>query len=158
MPVKKALIDEFLGLKRIAVVGVSRNPKDFTQTMWQEFRQRRYDAVPVNPNTTEIDGKQCFARVQEIDPPVQAALVMTSASAAEQVVKDCADAGIKLVWLYGGATRGSGSPEAIKAAQELGIEVIYGQCPYMFFADTPVMHKWHGGWKKLTRSYPVSSN
>ncbi len=42
-------VEDFLALKRVAVVGVSRNPKDFTHTMWQEFRQRRYDAIPVNP-------------------------------------------------------------------------------------------------------------
>ena len=53
-------IDGFLALKRIAVVGVSRNPKEISYTLWQELRQRRYDAVPVNPAATEIDGKRCL--------------------------------------------------------------------------------------------------
>ena len=34
-------IDEFWGLKRLAVVGVSRDPKHFSNTIWQELRQRR---------------------------------------------------------------------------------------------------------------------
>ena len=51
-------IDGFLALKRIAVVGVSRNPKEISYTLWQELRQRRYDAIPVNPAATEIDGKR----------------------------------------------------------------------------------------------------
>ncbi len=156
MPVKLSKIEEFLALKRIAVVGVSRDPKEFGAALWQEFRQRRYDAVPVNPNATEIDGKKVYARVQDIDPPVEGALIMTTPAVALKVVHDCAEAGIKKVWLYGGATRGAGSPEALKLCEESGIDVIYGQCPYMFFPGTPVFHRWHGGWKKLTRSYPTT--
>src|SRR5665811_1097309 len=53
-------IDEFWGLKRLAVVGVSRDPKHFSYGIWQELRQRRYEAVPVNPNATEIDGQRCY--------------------------------------------------------------------------------------------------
>ena len=84
-------IDDFLALKRIAVVGVSRNPKEISDTLWQELRQRRYDAVPVNPATTEIDGKPCYASVRDIDPPVEGALIMTTAAVADQVIEDCAD-------------------------------------------------------------------
>ena len=54
---ERQLIDDFLAQKRIAVVGVSRNPRDFTRTMFNEFIRRGYDAVPVNPNAAEIDGR-----------------------------------------------------------------------------------------------------
>ncbi len=150
-------IDEFLGLKRIALVGVSRNPKEFSAALWNEFRQRRFDAVPVNPAATELDGKPCYPTVQAIQPPVEGVLIMTPPSESEKVVRDCAAAGVKRVWLYGGATRGSFSAAALKAAEENGIDVIYGQCPYMFFQDTPVFHRWHAGWKKLTGKYPAAS-
>ena len=45
----KKQVDDFLALKRIAVVGVSHDPKEIPYTLWQEFRQRRYEAIPVNP-------------------------------------------------------------------------------------------------------------
>ena len=35
-------IDDFWTHKRLAVVGVSRDPKHFSNTVWQELRQRRY--------------------------------------------------------------------------------------------------------------------
>ena len=38
-------IRDFLSLKRIAVVGVSRNPKDFTRSLFREFVRRGYDVV-----------------------------------------------------------------------------------------------------------------
>ena len=147
-------IDGFLAFKRIAVVGVSRNPKETSSTLWQELRQRRYDAVPVNPATAEIDGKPCYASVRDIDPPVEGALIMTTADVAEQVLEECAAAGIRHVWLYGGLGGGATSPATVAAADRLGLDVVAGHCPYMFLPGTPVFHSIHGLGKKLTGSYP----
>src|SRR5690349_258401 len=93
-------IQEFLGQKRLAIVGVSKQPKDFSRSLFREFQRRGYDAVPVNPDATEIEGRPCFARVQDIQPPVTAALLMTSPAATDQVVLDCAAAGVRQVWMY----------------------------------------------------------
>jgi predicted CoA-binding protein len=147
-------IDDFLALKRIAAVGVSRNPKETSYALWQELRQRRYDAVPVNPAATEIDGKPCYASVRDIDPPVEGALIMTTAAIAEQVLEDCAAAGIRHVWLYGGLGGGATSPETIAAAERHGLDTVAGQCPFMFLPGTAMFHSVHGLGKKLTRSYP----
>jgi len=147
-------VEDFLALKRIAVVGVSRNPKHFNTVLWQEFRQRRYEAIPVNPNLTELDGQRVYAHVQEIQPPVDGVLIMTKGSEAEQVVRDCADAGIKHVWLYGGAAPGAASKAAKAAADEKGISHVDGLCPYMFLPGTPAFHAPHRFWKKLTGSFP----
>jgi predicted CoA-binding protein len=147
-------IDTFLALKRIAVVGVSRDPKQLSYTLWQELRQRRYDVVAVNPATAEIDGKPCYPSVRDIDPPVDGALIMTTAGVAERVLEDCAAAGIGHVWLYGGLGGGATSPATIAAAERLGLDAVAGHCPYMFLPGTPVFHGIHGFGKKLTGSYP----
>jgi predicted CoA-binding protein len=150
----KQQVDDFLALKRIAVVGVSRDPKGFGTVLWQEFRQRRYEAIPVNPVATEIDGQPCFARVQDITPPVDGALIMTTKAETDQIVHDCAEAGVKHVWMYGGATPGAATKSAVAFCEEKGISVVQGLCPYMFLPGTPAIHGLHRGWKKLTRSYP----
>jgi predicted CoA-binding protein len=147
-------VDDFLGLKRIAVVGVSRDPKGFGTVLWQEFRQRRYEAIPVNPVAEEIDGQPCFARVQDIDPPVEGALIMTSAKSTDQVVADCAEAGIKHVWMYGGMAPGAKTKTAVAFCEEHGIDVVAGLCPYMFMEGTPAFHAPHRVWKKITGSFP----
>lgn len=149
-------VDDFLAMKRLAVVGVSRDPKHFSYVLWQELRQRRYEAIPVNPNATELDGQRCYARVQDIQPPVQGALVMTPPSATEQVVRDCIEAGIGRVWMHKGAGGGPGAvdPAAVPLAQEHGIELVVGQCPYMFLPGTPFFHGVHGAFRKLTGAYP----
>lgn len=147
-------INEFLALKRIAVVGVSRSDKETSHALWQELRQRRYDAVPVNPATAEIDGRPCYATVRDIEPPVEGALIMTTAAAAEQVLEDCAAAGIRRVWLYRGMGGGASSPETAAAAERHGLDAVVGHCPYMFLPGTPAFHSIHGLGKKLTGSYP----
>jgi predicted CoA-binding protein len=147
-------INEFLALKRVAVVGVSRHEKETSHALWQELRQRRYDAIPVNPATTEIDGKRCYATVRDIEPPVDGALIMTTPAVAEQVLEDCAASGIRHVWLYGGLGGGATSPATVAAADRLGLDAVAGHCPYMFLPGTPVFHAIHGFGKKLTRSYP----
>jgi uncharacterized protein len=152
----KKQIDEFWALKRLAVVGVSRDPKHFSYAIWQELRQRGYDAVPINPNATELDGKHCYAHVQDVQPPVEGVVVMTPASATEQVVRDCDTAGVKHVWLHKGAGGGAGavSKGAVEYCEQHGMDVVAGFCPYMFLPGTPFFHGLHRGWKKLTGSYP----
>ena len=65
-------IQDFLGQKRFAIVGVSQSPKDFSRALFREFRERGYEPVPVNPAAREIEGQPCFPRLQEIQPPVEA--------------------------------------------------------------------------------------
>jgi len=147
-------VEDFLALKRIAVVGVSRNLKDFNTALWQEFRQRRYEAIPVNPNATEIDGQKCYASVKEIKPAVQGALIMTPARLTDQVARDCVDAGVKQVWMYGGMAPGAATKSAVALCQENGVSVVEGLCPYMFFPGSGAMHAPHRFFKKLLGRYP----
>lgn len=147
-------IEDFLAQKRIAMVGISRNPTNLSATLFEELCRRGYDVVPVNPNTTEVHGRRCFARVQDIQPPVEAALLMTAPEVTETVVQDCAEAGIQRVWMYGGTGKGSVSAKALAFCQERGIRVVPGQCPFMFLPDTAGFHRFHGFIRKITGRYP----
>ena len=65
-------IEDFLAQKRIAMAGISRDPANFSVKLFEELCRRGYDVVPVNPNTSEVQGRPWFARVQDIQPPVDA--------------------------------------------------------------------------------------
>jgi predicted CoA-binding protein len=54
-------IEAFLAQKRIAMIGISRNPKDFSASLFSELERRGYDIVPVNPKASEVMGRPCFA-------------------------------------------------------------------------------------------------
>jgi uncharacterized protein len=149
-----SMIQDFLGQKRLAVVGVSREPKDFSLALFRELRKQGYDAVPVNPQAQEIDEQACFARLQAVQPPVDGALLMTPPAATDAVVRDCAEAGIKRVWMYRAGGAGAVSPQAVKYCEEHGIAVIPGECPFMFLSGVSWFHRLHGVIRKITGAYP----
>src|SRR6266540_852633 len=94
-----ASIQEFLAQKRFAFVGVSRNESDFSRALFREFRTRGYDPVPVHPQANQIEGQPCYPRLQDIQPPVDSALLMTPPSVTGTLTGDCVAAGIKRVWM-----------------------------------------------------------
>lgn len=147
-------IDEFLSQKRLAMVGVSRNWKDFSRLLYREFQKRGYDMVPVHPAAEEIEGAQCFRSMKEIDPPVDGVLLMTKPDVTERIVQDCAEAGIGRVWMYRGGGPGAVSQRAVDFCDESGIQVIPGYCPYMFFEKAGFVHSFHAFLMKLTGKYP----
>ena len=55
-PIKEAT-SEFLAHKRIAVTGVSREPKTHgSNTVYKRLRERGYEVFAVNPNAKEVEG------------------------------------------------------------------------------------------------------
>lgn len=147
-------IQEFLGLKRFAFVGVSRQATDFSRSLYREFLQRGYQAVPVNPQVADVEGQRCFAHVKDIQPPVEGALLMTDAAAIDELVRECADAGITKVWLYRGVGTGSVSADAVRFCEAHGISVVPGECPFMFLPGSAIVHRFHGFVRKITGAYP----
>jgi len=147
-------IQDFLGLKRFALVGVSRQANDISRTLFREFLNRGYQVVPVRPDTTDLEGQHCYAHVADIQPPVEGALVMTAPAATDQVVEECAAAGITRVWLFRGGGQGAVTPKAVTFCEAHGISVIPGECPFMFLQKGAWFHRFHGFVRKITGSYP----
>ncbi|HEY1239376.1 MAG TPA: CoA-binding protein [Bryobacteraceae bacterium] len=147
-------IRHFLSRRRLAIVGVSRNPRDFTRSLFREFASRGYDVVPVHPGVEEIEGHRCYARIQEIAPPVDAVLVLTAPAVTNEIVHDCAEAGVREVWMHRASGSGAVSPEAIAYCEANGIHVIPGECPFMFLPDAGFPHGVHGFVRRITGRYP----
>lgn len=147
-------IQDFLGLKRLAVVGVSRKPQDFSRALFREFLARGYQVVPVHPDAPDIEGQRCFARLQDIQPPVEGALFLTAPAVTGTLVRECPAAGITRVWMFRGAGQGAAAPEAVRFCEAHGISVIPGECPFMFFPATRWFHRMHGFVRKIAGSYP----
>ena len=147
-------IEDFLAQKRIAIVGISHDPSSLSVALYTEFSRRGYKVALVNPNVREVQGKHCFARVQEVQPAVGAALLMTSPEVTNSVVRDCAAAGIRRVWMYRGTGQGAVSEEAVEFCREQGMLVIPGECPFMFLPGSAGVHRFHGFVRKITGNYP----
>jgi predicted CoA-binding protein len=94
------------------------------------------------------------SRVQDIQPAPDAALLRTSPTVPNSVVRDCAEAGIKGIWMYRGGGQGSVTAEAVEFCRTHGIEVVPGQCPFMFLPPLRSVHRFHRFIFKLTGHYP----
>ncbi|GAA5121884.1 CoA-binding protein [Haloechinothrix salitolerans] len=130
---------EFLATKRIAVTGVSRTPANHgSNVVYQRLRDRGYDVFAVNPNADEVEGDRCYHDLTSIAGGVDAVVIGTRPEHAETTMRECAELGIKHVWLHRSFGGGSVSPEAVEYGRQHDIEVIDGGCPLMFPpADDP---------------------
>jgi predicted CoA-binding protein len=147
-------IQSFLSVKRLALVGLSRDPKHFSVYLFKELQRRGYDVIPVNPAASMLQGRPCFARVTDIQPPVEAALLLTAPAKTDSAVTDCAQAGVRRIWMYRAGTHGgSVTDTAVRFCRDRNIEVIPGECPFMFFPQNG-FHAVHGFLRKLTGGYP----
>ncbi|MFN0166533.1 MAG: CoA-binding protein [Bryobacteraceae bacterium] len=147
-------VQEFLHLRRIAMVGVSRNPRDFSRALWNELRTRGFDMVAVNPAADDIDGQPCFPYVAGIEPEVDGVLVMTKPAETPAILEECAARGVRYAWLYRGVGKGAVDEWAAEKARGLGITVIAGECPFMFLREAGFPHHLHGWFRRLTGGYP----
>ena len=140
-PVKEAA-SEFLTKKRVAVTGVSRTPKSHGgNVVYRRLRERGYDVYPVNPNAEEVEGDRCYADLRSIPGGVEAVVIGTRPEIAEDTMRECADLGIKHVWMHWGAGGSSVSVAATDYGRQRGITVIDGGCPLMFGPTADFGHK-----------------
>ena len=68
-------------------------------------------------------------------------MIATRLEIAEETMRDCADLGIKHVWMHRSFGTGSVSEAAAEYGRQRGIAVIDGGCPCMFDPTADLGHK-----------------
>ena len=140
-PVKQAA-SEFLSKRRVAVTGVSRHPKTHgSNTVYKRLRERGYDVFAVNPNADQVEGDRAYKDLRSIPGGVDAVVIATRPETAEATMHECAELGIKHVWMHRGPGPGSVSAAATEYGRQNGITVIDGGCPLMFEPTADFGHK-----------------
>ncbi|HSH75873.1 MAG TPA: CoA-binding protein [Longimicrobiales bacterium] len=138
----KAAATEFLANQRIAVTGVSRHPKGHgANIVYQRLRARGYDTFPINPNADRVEGDPCYRNLKSVPDGVEAVVIGTRPERAEATMRECAELGIRFVWMHRGPGPGSVSEHAAAYGREQGINVIDGGCPLMFGPTADLGHK-----------------
>lgn len=140
-PMKEAA-SQFLNQKRIAVTGVSRNPQGHgSNVVYQRLRDRGYEVFAVNPNTETVEGDRAYPDLGSIPGGVDAVVIGTRPEVAEETMRECADLGIRSVWMHRSFGEGSVSDAATQYGREHGVTVIDGGCPCMFDPTADPAHK-----------------
>ena len=132
----------FLANKRVAVTGVSRTPKTHgSNNVYRRLRERGYEVFAVNPNASEVEGDRSYSDLKSIPGGIQAVVIATRPEIAIDTMRECAELGIKQVWMHRGPGPGSVSAAATDYGRQHGITVIDGGCPLMFGPTADFGHK-----------------
>jgi len=146
MPTIKEAASDFLANKRVAVTGVSREANGHGgNVVYQRLRNRGYEVFAVNPNADEVEGDPAYHDLRSIPGGVDAVVIATRPEHAEGTMRECAELGIRQVWMHRGPGPGSVSETAAAYGRDRGITVIAGGCPCMFGPTSDcghVMMRW----------------
>ena len=152
-------VTDFLAQKRIAVVGVSRNNSQHPagNLIYRRLKTTGHEVFAVNPNIESFEGDRCFPDLQSIPGGVDGAVIVTRPEVTETVVRDCASAGVRRVWMHQslGKKASSVSPEAVEYCRQHDISAIAGACPMMFGPSVDLGHTCLRWMLKLTGGLPA---
>lgn len=142
MTTLKTLAEDFLAQKRIAVAGVSRT-EGTANILYRRLRDAGYEVYAINPNADVVEGDTCYPNLQALPQKVDGLVIATAPAATEQLVRECAAAGVSRVWIHHNPMFGQGSfsEAAVTFCRENGITVIPGACPLMFGKTADFGHK-----------------
>ena len=139
--IKDAAAD-FLSHKRVAVTGVSRNAASHgSNAVYQRLRERGYEVFAVNPQAQEVEGDTAYPDLKSIPGGVETVVIGTRPERAQATVEECAELGIKQVWMHRGPGGGSVSKDAAEWGRAHGMTIIDGGCPLMFEPTSDTGHK-----------------
>ena len=128
-------ISDFLAQKRVAVAGVSRNKSNHPagNLIYHRLKDTGHDVFAVNPHMTTFDGSRCYPDLKSIPGGVDGVVIITRPETTARIVRECADAGVRRVWMHSSATKGSSvSTDAVEFCRQHDISVIAGACPMMY--------------------------
>ncbi|MDP8206146.1 MAG: CoA-binding protein [Candidatus Electryonea clarkiae] len=147
-------IENFLDCSRIAIIGISRDPKSISRSLMRTLVDSGYDVVPVNPAVSDIENIKCYGKVQDIVSQVEFALIMLNKDALMESLQDCVSAGIKNVWIYGVSGPREIDEKILEYCDNEELNLVAGYCPFMFLKNTAWLHRLHGSIWKMVGLYP----
>jgi predicted CoA-binding protein len=149
-----AQVADFLNAQHIAVAGVSRDRRQPANCIYRKLKGMGREVFAINPKTTEVEGGPCYPDLHALPQTVEAVVIATPPQAAPQVVRECADLGVRRVWFHRSFGDGSVSEEAVRACQQAGIDAIVGGCPMMYGEPVDFGHRCMRWLLKLGKRVP----
>jgi len=157
MKTTQILINEFLNLKKIAVVGVSDKRDSGCNANYNKFKEQGYTVFAVNPRISSYNGDVCYPNLKSIPEKPEGVFILARPSVTEQIVAECIDLGVKHVWMHcmmgtkPGIASGitSVSQTAVELCRANNINVIPGTCPAQFLKPDPAHRFMKFLWKTI---------
>lgn len=143
-------IRKFLEPQKMAIAGVSRNPKKFGGAIFKELKNKNFELFPVNPEADEIQGVKCYKSVLDLPADVNHLVIVTPKQQTGGVVKQAIERGFDMIWIQ----QKSDTPESIQLIKNANIPLIYKKCLMMFADPVKGVHGFHRFLAKTFGGYP----
>jgi len=129
-------LDYFFKPKSIAVFGVSEDPSKLGSVVFNNLIFGGYEGklYPINPKYTELFNYQAYAKITDIDEPIELAIIVIPSQYVLDAMKDCAAKKVKAVIIISSGFKETGEAGAelekdiVKIAKDANIRIIGPNC------------------------------
>jgi len=119
------------------VAGDSAN-RSFPLLTYRGLKRMGKTVVALDLGGELIDGDETIRRIEDLQTPIEAAVLELPKEKTADAVGKMAEAGIREIWIH----QGTDTPEALNVASDAGITVTLGTCAVMY-VDCTSYHKIH---------------
>ena len=112
--------------KKIAVVGISNDPKRASNGVSRYMLRQGYEIIPVNPQIEEFEGIPAYPDLDSIpdEAGIEVVNIFRRPEHVPEVVEAAIRKGAKAIWMQLGVV----NEEAAARAREAGLTVVMDQC------------------------------
>jgi predicted CoA-binding protein len=118
-------IDQMLGLKTWAIVGLSNNSERAAYRVAKVLIENGHQVIPVHPKAESVHGQIGYAKLSDIPVPVDVVDIFVNSSLAGAVVNEAIEIGAKGVWLQLDVIDAG----AVTRAHDSGLLAVMNHCP-----------------------------
>ena len=104
----------------IAIIGASNDRSKYGNRAVRAYQAQGWTVYPVNPKEPEIEGIPAYKTIADVPQPVDRASLYVPPSLGIQLLAAISDHRIKELWV----NPGSGSPELLARAEQLGLQTV----------------------------------
>ncbi len=120
--------DPLLGIlkdsRNIAVVGISANPLRASNEIARYLLGAGYHMAGVNPNETEVLGRPCYPRVEDVPEAIDIVDIFRKSADVPPVVESAIRKGARVIWMQLGIEHREAAQKALAA----GMIVVMDAC------------------------------
>jgi len=117
-------ITEILKLRKVAVIGISRDPTKASHYVPKYLKEHGYHIMPVNPFAQEILNLRCYRSLLDVEEPVDIVDVFRPSENVPSVIDEAIEKKVRIIWLQ----EGIHNPESEENAIRHGLGVIWNRC------------------------------
>jgi hypothetical protein len=117
-------IKEIYDLRNIAVVGLSKDIEKPSHRVAAYLMTKKYRIVPVNPTAEKILGKRVYARLSDVEEPIEIVDIFRPSEDMVPIVEQAIEKKAKVVWMQEGIV----NEAAAEIARKAGMKVVMNRC------------------------------